>query len=495
MVAVRANARDQRVPDGSLAAMPADRPNVLLVVLDTARADSVGTRHDTAFAQLSRRGRGYSRAVAPAPWTLPSHASLFSGLRPGLHGVTGASVMTSTGVHSPRQRIHGLADRWLPMDLKRRGYATFAASANPWVGEAVGLTQGFDTVFEAWRHAPLPKLSDPLSGPSRSGLAARVHAAEVYARRTIGIGDGGAAASLDAFERFLGEKQSGEPFFAFFNVMEPHAPYAPPRGHDTLALRRRPAAIKAVRRWNADRMLAFCMGRQEIPPDELDLLRELYRGEISYTDAWLARLFEGLDHRGQLGDALVIVTADHGENLGEHHLLSHVMSMHETLLHVPLAISGPSVPRGSEGAPVGLTSIRDTVLAATHGDWLDPAAAGAVIAEYESASAQVSGARPIDQRVGDITPELRDRLRARWTAVYDGAWKLVSATNGEEHLHDLDTDPEEANDVSTTEPQVMERLRDLLPAAAGTDALDPDQRTHDVLDAEITRHLEGLGYL
>jgi arylsulfatase A-like enzyme len=493
-VALRAG-RDLRGADGSLAEMAPDRPNVLLVVLDTARADSVGSGHDTAFAQLTRRGREYSRAVAPAPWTLPSHASLFSGLRPGLHGVTGASVLTTTGVHSPRQRIEELADHWLPMDLKRRGYATFAASANPWVGEAVGLTQGFDTVFEAWRHAPLPKLSDPLSGTSRSGLAAKIHAAEVYARRTMGIGDAGAATSLDAFDRFRTGLDGGAPYFAFFNVMEPHAPYAPPRGHDALELRRRPAAIKAVRRWNADRMLAYCMGRQEILPDELDLLRELYRGEISYTDAWLARLFEGLDRRGHLEDTLVIVTADHGENLGEHHLLSHVMSMHQTLLHVPLAISGPGVPAGSVSAPVGLTSIRDTVLAAADGEWLDPAGTGPVIAEYESASAQVSGARPIDQRVGDITPQLRERLRARWTAVYDGAWKLVSSTNGEEHLHDLEADPEEANDAATTEPQVMERLRALLPAAADSDGLDPDQRIHDVLDAEITSHLEGLGYL
>jgi arylsulfatase A-like enzyme len=376
------------------------------------------------------------------------------------------------------------------------GYATFAASANPWVGQAVGLTHGFETVFEAWRHAPLPKLSDPLAGSPRTGLARRAHAAEVYARRTLGLGDGGAAKSLEAFDRFLSGRRGGAPYFAFFNVMEPHAPYAPPRGHDGLELRRRPAAIKAVRRWNADRMLAYCMGRQEIPPDELDLLRELYRGEISYTEAWLARLFEGLDRRGHLEEAVVIVTADHGENLGEHHLLSHVMSMHHTLLHVPLAISGPGVPVGSVSAPVGLTSIRDTVLAAADGNWLDPISGlGPVIAEYESASAQVSGARPIDQRVGDITPELRERLRARWTAVYDGAWKLVSATNGEAHLHDLDADPEEANDVSATEPQVMEQLRALLPAAAGSDRLDPDQGTHEVLDAEITRHLEGLGYL
>ena len=460
-------------------------PNVVLVVLDTARADAVGAGHDTAFAQLGRAGRRFHHAVAPAPWTLPSHASILSGLRPSEHGVTGAAVMTDAGPRSPRPRVEALADRWFPEILRRRGYATFCATGNPWVGPATGLTIGFDTVFEAWRTASLPKLADPLGTSGTSASALRK--AKVYARRALGLGDGGAAASLSVFGSFL-DGRGGRPFLAFFNVTEPHAPYAPPRGH-----RRAPslAALRVVRRWNADRMFRYNTGREEIPDDDLALLRSQYGGEISYTDAWLARLLDRLDDAGLAQDTVLAVTADHGENLGEHHLLSHVMSMHETLLHVPLVLAGPGVAAGEERAPVGLTALPATLLAALEGRWQDPAAvaagAPAAVAEYESAAAQVSGARRLDEQV---PAELRDRLRSRWVAAYAGTLKYTASSDGVERLVDLRSDPDEEHDVSSAHPESFARLREVRGTWAGD--LETDG---EVLDAEIAAHLEGLGYL
>jgi hypothetical protein len=115
-----------------------------------------------------------------------------------------------------------------------------------------------------------------------------------------------------------------------------------------------------------------------------------------------------------------------------------------------------------------------------------------VIAQYESASAQVSGARNLDDQAGDLPPELREQFRARWTAVYDGPWKFVSATNGEAHLYNLERDPAEEHDVSARELAVEAKLRAMLPARV---AGEPGEPPSDVLDAEITAHLEGLGYL
>jgi arylsulfatase A-like enzyme len=457
-------------------------PNLVLVILDTARADLVGAGRDSAFAQLARRGRRFHHAVAPAPWTLPSHASILSGLRPSEHGITGAAVMTAAGPRSPRPRIEALPS-WLPETLRSNGFATFCASGNPWIGRATGLTHGFDIVFEAWRSAPLPKLADPLAVGGGSHGAARK--AAVYARRALGLGDGGAAASLSVFRSFL-DGRGGRPFFGFFNVMEPHAPYAPPRGHGG---RRGVAALRTVHRWNADRMLRYCTGREEIADGELALLRSQYRAEISYTDAWLGRLLATLDEAKLLEDTVVAVTADHGENLGEHHRLSHVLSMHETLLHVPLVVAGPAVEAGEERASVGLTSLPSTLLAAVDGRWEDPAV-GAPVAEYESAAAQVSGARRLDEQV---PPELRDELRARWVAAYDGSLKYTASSDGRERLVDLEADPFEVHDVSAEHPDTLRRLRESRGAWAGDgpagDGLEAG------LDAEITAHLEGLGYL
>ena len=465
--------------------MSASGPNLVLVVLDTARADLVGTGHDTAFAQLGRRGRRFAHAVAPAPWTLPSHVSLLSGLRPSAHGVTGAAVAMPNGPRSPAPLIRALPF-WLPEVLRRRGSATFLASGNAWVGRATGLAHGFETVLEAWRVAALPKIADPLDADRRRSAPDR---AAIYARRALGLGDGGARASLGVFRSFL-DGRGGRPFFACFNVMEPHWPYAPPRGlRDGPGAAGRIAGLGAVRRWNAERMLRYCTGREEIDPNDLRHLRAMYAGEVRYTDTWLADLLDTLERARLLEDSVVAVTADHGENLGEHHRLSHVLSMHETLLHVPLAIAGPAVPTGEERAPVGLTALPETLLGALAGRWVDPAAAGVAVAEYESAAAQVSGARRLGDRVPDA---LREELRARWVAGYEGDWKYTATSDGRERLVDLSDDPREERDLAAGPPDVVRRLR----AVRGTWAGDaPPAGPEADLDAEITSHLEGLGYL
>lgn len=459
-------------------------PSLILVVLDTARKDLLSAPENRVFAQISSAGRSFSRAVAPAPWTLPSHASIFSGLRPSEHGITGAAVMTRQGPRSPKKLVEAFGGDWLPENLRRRGYATFAATANPWVGEAIGLTFGFEDVVESWRFASLPKLSNPFRNPGRGG---RLRALGVYARRAAGAGDGGAMHSLEAFRRFLDSQR--RPFFAFFNVMEPHAPYAPPRAHDTIGLGRRLPALRAVRRWNADRMIAFSMGREEIDPEDLSLLRELYVGEISYSDEWLGLLLETLETRGLAEETVLAVTSDHGENLGEHHRLSHILSMHEPILSVPLAVSGPFVPSGVENAPVSLAALPHMFRSLSDGSWWDPVR-HPVVSEYESAAAQVSGARSVEDSVGDLAPGTRELLRTRWLAAYDENFKYVTSSLGAEHLYDLSSDPLESRDVSLENPERMERLRRFGGVWAG-DGVTGEEGLED----EIIRHLEGLGYL
>jgi hypothetical protein len=155
-------------------------------------------------------------------------------------------------------------------------------------------------------------------------------------------------------------------------------------------------------------------------------------------------------------------------------------------------MAGPGVPAGEERAPVGLTALPATLLAALEGRWQDPAATGAgggpaAVAEYESAAAQVSGARRLDEQV---PPELRDRLRARWVAAYEGSLKYTASSDGVERLVDLETDPAEERDVSPAHPEPFARLRAVRGAWAGD-----LEAGGEVLDAEITAHLEGLGYL
>jgi arylsulfatase A-like enzyme len=462
--------------------------NLLLIVFDTAREDALRPATSPAVADLASRGRWFRHAVAPAPWTLPSHGSILTGLRPSEHGITGATVMQADGPRSTRPRIEQLGEAWLPSALKAKGYATFGCSANPWVGPALGFTTGFDEFHESWRHAKLPKLGSPLEVRSGtdSSLTRYRKAARVHARRITGRGDGGAGYTLGALERFLAGNR--RPFFGFMNLMEPHAPYVPPRGYGAKG-RRRLDGLGAVRRWTADRMILFSLGRDEISDEDLSLLRDMYAAELSYCDRVLSRVLETLDAKGLLEETVVAVTSDHGESLGEHHKLSHVLSMHEPLLHVPLALAGPGVPKGLDDAVTGLLTLAPMLRGLAEDRWVDPDPARAV-AEYESASNQVSAGERIEERFGGLTDDQRAMVRARWVAAYEGRFKYLTSSEGEEALYDLAADPQESVDVRREHPDVTARLAARRGAWTGADNVPAE-----ALDEEIVSHLQGLGYL
>ena len=465
--------------------MPA---NLLLIVFDTAREDALRPATSPAIADLAGRGRWFRHAVAPAPWTLPSHGSIFTGLRPSEHGITGAAVMQAGGPRSTRPRVEALGAAWLPEGLRRAGYATFGSSANPWIGPALGFDAGFDEFHESWRHAKLPKLGSPLEvrTGSGSGLGRYAKAARVHARRVTGRGDGGAGYSLRALARFLDATE--RPFFGFLNLMEPHAPYVPPAGFGAGG-RLRLEALSAVRRWTADRMILFSLGRDEIAEADLELLREMYAGELSYCDRVLTRCLEALDARGILDRTVVAVTSDHGESLGEHHKLSHVLSMHEPLLHVPLVVAGPGVPTGEHDAVTGLLALAPILRGLAEGRWTEPDT-GLAVAEYESASNQVSAGERIEERFGGLTEEQRTMVRSRWVAAYEGRFKYLASSEGEEVLYDLAADPGETTDVRAEHPDVAARLAARRGGWAGAEAVPAE-----ALDEEIVSHLQGLGYL
>lgn len=467
--------------------MPA---NLLLMVFDTAREDALRPETAPAIGDLAGRGRWYRHAVAPAPWTLPSHGSILTGRRPSEHGITGASVMQAGGPRSTRPIIEGLADGWLPEHLRRAGYATFGCSANPWIGPALGFNHGFEAFHESWRHAKLPKLGSPLEvrTGNDSSLGRYAKAARVHARRIAGRGDGGAEFSLAALERFLDGNANRRPFFAFLNLMEPHAPYVPPASFGAGG-RRRLEGLSAVRRWTADRMILFSLGRDEISAADLALLREMYEGELRYCDRVLARTLDALEARGVLDETVIAVTSDHGESLGEHHKLSHVLSMHEPLLHVPLVVAGPGVPPGSEDAVTGLLSLAPMFAGLAADRWA-PAAPESAVAEYESASNQVSAGQRIEERFGGLSEEQRAMVRSRWVAAYEDRFKYLASSEGDEALYDLAADPTETHDVRAENSAVTARLAARRGSWAGA-----EETPAEALDEEIVSHLQGLGYL
>lgn len=327
----------------ALAGSPAagkGQPNILLLVLDTVRAWNLGLygygrRTTPLLQQWAAKGALFQRTLAAAPWTMLSHASMFTGRYP-----TDLSVTWET-------RYDG-AYPTLAEALQHAGYATAGFAGNYQnVGRGSGLAQGF-LHYEDYPFAPIQLLRST-SLCFRILRLDRVRAL-LGRRRSIPL-----LPAVDVNKRFLRwlDGHGERPWFAFLNYFEAHGPYLPPVPWDTIYMGHADPPV--------DRYWANLQGAYPAPPVPLrDLAEEMdaYDGAISYLDQQVDSLLRSLGARSQLENTIVVVTADHGELFGEHGVISHGNSLFLPVLHVPLLIIAPGrVPAGAQ-VP-SLASLRD----------------------------------------------------------------------------------------------------------------------------------------
>jgi arylsulfatase A-like enzyme len=307
----------------------ASRPNIFLIVIDTARADHFSyagyRRHTTPrIDALTADAVVYRGAHSTAPWTLPAHMSMFSGLLPTEHGATWAAYSEPAQM-TLREMIRrgfsvGEPERMLARRLKQAGYATVGISQNPWVSESRGFAEGFDQFIEAWRPSSLPQ---PYSALPREVKIAKE------------ADSGSAGRSLVVFKYHFLTTDVEEPFFVFFNFIDPHFPYLPP------------GRFRKV--FDGDRRLIPEMTRDGV---ELELiagvkqidgeaLSRFYDAELRYVDWAIGNLLAWLRSRDLYDNSMIVITSDHGEHLGEGGRYSHQLSLQEELLQVPLVIKYP----------------------------------------------------------------------------------------------------------------------------------------------------------
>ena len=302
--------------------------SVICIVVDTLRADRLGaygyTGHPTS-PQLDawlERARLYELAFAPSPWTLPSMASLVSGRWPVHHGAgRWARSGKGRGLQPLRPELVTLAERF-----QDAGFDTAAIVSNHFLGPGFGMEQGFGLYdFEAATNERGPRADEVV----RRALE------WLDARRT---------------QRVL----------LMIQLFDPHMNYdAPPPFHGRFS-----GSI------DADPALPSTDGRElrrriaELSDADRRLIGAAYDEEVAFVDAQLGVLLEGLERRGTLREALVVLTADHGEELFEHGSFEHGHTVWQELLHVPLAFWGPGVRPGRERTPVSLVDLAPTLLEA-----------------------------------------------------------------------------------------------------------------------------------
>ena len=346
---------------------PSDSPNLLLIVLDTVRADHLSLhgyeRHTSpALERLAARGIRFDQARAAAPWTLASHATLFTGRWP----------------HELDVRwMHPLLNRDVPTVaeyLGTLGYATAGFVGNTfYCSYDSGLNRGFahyeDYVFETFDTVRSAVLVDMvLKGLNKIGsfLARRfpmvtwLFPEELVPRKfAFGVRKQAEVVNREFLDWLSRRRQPRRPFFAFLNYVDAHAPYLLPVGVDGRfgpGPRTEPDYLFLLDGWpRLDKLRISQAGR--------DLARDAYDNCLAYLDARLGELVADLQRRGELDQTIVIVAADHGEGLGEHELFDHGQSLYRTEIRVPLVIVLPPRYRaqGAIGEPVSLRDLPATI--------------------------------------------------------------------------------------------------------------------------------------
>jgi len=441
------------------------RPDLVVIVLDTLRRDAMDAETTPNLDALARRGARYAQAWSVAPWTVPSHASMFTGLLPGEHGANS---------RSPRlpAELTTIAEV-----LRDDGYETAAFYSNPWLSDrATGLLRGFETRTPA-----------PIGNPSTLRSAR---------------GDQGGAETVENVRRWLvARRDDPRPFLLFVNFLEAHLPYDPPTAIREEQLADVPSGEVRSIAWGHG------VNAGAVAPDAVDweVTRRLYRADARAADALLGQLVALLEEQGNLDDTILIVTSDHGENLGEHGLAEHQFSVHETLLAVPLVVvaPGPLLPPGVRNDPVMLVDLFPTLAALAGTSVAAPPLHArslletdppdrALLAEYAPPSTPLLRVLRRQNPALDLTPFERG-----FRSIRIGNERLTIASDGSVQLHDLAADALQRTDLAPTAPKRVERLRarlDALEVLSSRAAQEPGTAPAP-MDPETRERLRSLGYV
>jgi arylsulfatase A-like enzyme len=481
--------------DGARTAGGTKRPNVLLIVLDTVRADHLsvyGYARPTTpgLERFAREGVTFEQALAPAPWTLPSHATLFTGLYPVQH---------HAGRFHPRLDEHLTT---LPELLHGQGYQTVAFSNNTWISRATNFHQGFDHfedfrgIWRVWRSA------------------SRLLAVQVYRLFVPGQlhGDrsGGAGVTNRAIRRWFDTQyDSTRPFLLFINYLDAHFPYHAPDpywrkfvepSHQALATK----LLDAKAQDEAD----YTPPPINWQAEKWGALTDLYDGELFYLDAMLTELFDDLRRRGLFDDTLVVVTSDHGEHLGEHELFLHRFSVYEPTLRIPLLMRLPGrLPAGLRVSDwVGLPDVFPTILRLVAVDTPPDVLAALPGRSLVGSPVAVPPGRMLlgDYEVPDnLLPRYRQKtkvtderyFRRGLRSLHYGNWKFILGSDGRNELYDLEQDPSEMNDLVQQDPEQARAMEThLQEVLAGLPKMSDAEATGE-LDDETKAQLRALGYI
>jgi len=422
----------------SCSVQAAPRPrNVLLISIDTLRADALscyGAARETspALDAFARGGVTFSDTTATSPWTLPSHASLLTGLYPRRNGVTG----NDRGLDDATPTLAGV--------LAREGFTTASIVNSRNLGERYGLERDFE------HHYLFPGTSTNTPEPSHVGTGVRMWLEE--------FGD--------------------EPFFLFLHYYDVHSSYASLPEHEAEFVRERDTALDG----STDQLVWAKQSGEEFEPRDIRHLTDLYHAGVRQMDEEFGALMDFLEERGLAETTLIVVTSDHGEEFYEHGSFLHGMTQYQEVLHVPLLLSGPGLPAGARfDVPTSLVDVMPTVLSLV----------GAPLEESDGLDLTALWRADDDVPADRFVFGEADHERGSAT-VRRGSFKLIrDLETGDSRLFDLAEDPTETVDLAEVHPREHEVLSRRLDAFLEVEALGIDL---DRAGKEHEQAMRALGY-
>ena len=461
--------------------------NIVLIVLDTVRKSSLSNVDTPTMDLLADEGVVYDHGVAPAPWTVPSHAGMFTGDHLFEHGTTG------------RNLSFDFDQRSLPAELNARGYRTVSISNNPFLTNNFGFDRGFETFFR--NNNMLYQSGFNLNELQADSSAHRyietvfralnhnkpVHSvANAFHHIVAKTNDDGGDMTVRKFKRLF-EATSG-PVFGFLNLMEAHAEYWPPEPYRSRYL---PDGIDTSEAQEVEQFhWDYLIGDEEPTERKKRILRSLYEGSIAYLDSLLNELVTFLERTDQLDETLLVVVGDHGESLGEQNEFGHVGSVSERLLHVPFITHPPgSVESESVSRPTSLKNVFDIVVKTADGDEGDinyrQFAEGPTFAEY-------TGFHDPGRIEKKYETDIEIRKQGRQVVYWNG-YKYIRNKTTRDELYDLSSSIPEDKSLLDEEPEIASQGRALIQKHLCDFAVY--ERKSRGINSSVQRELKDLGYI
>ena len=471
-----------------------NKPNVFLAVMDAVRPDHLScygySRKTTPnIDKIAQEGVLFENAFSTAPWTPPSHASMFTGMYASQHGVLGKNLYLDEEVPTVAEIFSS------------KGYETLGICKNPWVSAQTGLHRGFKKFVSTLSRSHLDRFSSRLSlGWITFCLETDIRFMAYHWAYQVRL-------FQEITRWILNSQKRNKPFFIFVNYLGAHTPYDPPQPFKRKfeKIHNRNTDLQKIRDvFNSRHGYPYVAKKSEVSEKEWDTLKSWYDGEIAYIDFFLGKLFDYLKERELYDNTFIVITSDHGENFGEHELANHLFCLYDTLLHVPLVMKFPRYVSVSARIPdiVSTIDIFPTLLnilgVKTKGKFevsgvnLFPFK-NRIYHEYLFAEygPPVADINDLKRFCPSVDQSICDKYNKSLKCVRTKDFKYIIASDGKEELYNLEKDPEESQNVINEFPEKAKELKSLLVEELKG---HPIKKRVSTFDEEMRKRLRELGY-